>query len=40
MKSWQSVWKMNVKNEEDFRVDWEERKKEGYQFLSVWIIKY
>ena len=27
LESWQFVWKINVKNEEDFRGAWEERKK-------------
>ena len=33
LKSWKFVWKMNFKNEEDFRRAWEERKKEKYQFV-------
>ena len=27
LESWQFVWKMNVRNEEDFRAAWEEGKK-------------
>ena len=33
LESWKFVWKMNFKNEEDFRWAWEERKKEKYQFF-------
>ena len=39
LESWQFVWKMNVKNEENLGGVWEERKKEKYQFIIATNLK-
>ena len=38
LESWQFVWKMNVKNEEDFRGAWEESNKFAVNYCNKFVV--